>query len=238
VTIPFTRNIYSDAEDFRLQDSKDYFRLAPGKTVGLFQAPYPITCTAYRTDPSSGDVVELICRLEDGKDSAVPKKPKAFIQWVAKHDASGSPLRIDETRIFHPLFRSDNPAALPDFKDDVNPDSLEVVKGALMEVGFWSVAKKAIADAREEERIRTQKALSHGAVTIPAEVETLKPASEQLFGNEVVRFQGLRVAYFTLDKDARLACLEEDTTTPGRREGDLLVLNRIVSLKEDSGKAF
>ncbi|KAF8525313.1 glutaminyl-tRNA synthetase [Gautieria morchelliformis] len=235
VTIPFTRNIYIDAEDFRLHDSKDYFRLAPGKTVGLFQAPYPITCTAYRTDPSSGDVVELICRLEDGKDGTVSKKPKAFIQWVAKHDASGSPLRIDETRIFHPLFRSDNPAALPDFKVDLNPDSLEVVKGALMEIGFWSVAKKAITDAREEEILRTQKALTNGA--IPADAGALKRASQQLFGNEVVRFQGLRVAYFTLDNDAHLSCLKEDLATPGRREGDLLILNRIVSLKEDSGKA-
>jgi len=52
-TIPFTRTIYIEADDFRLQDTKDYFRLSPGKTVGLFQAPHPITCTSYKTDPSS-----------------------------------------------------------------------------------------------------------------------------------------------------------------------------------------
>lgn len=238
VTIPFTRNIYIDADDFRIQDSKDYFRLTPGKTVGLFQAPYPITCTTYKTDPSSGEVIELICRLEDGKDGASLKKPKAFIQWVAKHEASGSPVKIDETRIFHPLFQSDNPAALPDYKVDLNPNSLEIIKGALIEVGFWAVARRAIMDAREEGVQRTQKAATEA---ISAGGMTHKPAREQLVGNEVVRFQGLRVAYFTLDKDAHLTYLEDDKTVtgaPGRREGDFLIFNRIVSLKEDSGKAF
>lgn len=236
-TIPFTRTIYIDADDFRLQDSKDYFRLAPGKTVGLFQAPHPITCTSYRVDPSSGEVVELICRLEVGKDSTGPKKPKAFIQWVAEHAATGSPVRVDETRIFHPLFRSDNPAVLPDYRADLNHDSLQVVKGALVEVGFWSLSKKVISDAREEGNMRTQKVLANKAVASPADAETPIPTSKQLVGNESVRFQGLRVGYFTLDKDARLACLGEDgNVPPARREGDTIILNRIVSLKEDSGK--
>ncbi|EGO27801.1 hypothetical protein SERLADRAFT_414058 [Serpula lacrymans var. lacrymans S7.9] len=153
-TIPFTRTIYIDADDFRLEDSKDYFRLAPGKTVGLFQAPHPITCTSYKTDPTSGDVIELICRLED---SGSAKKPKAFIQWVAEHKASGSPVRIDETRIFYPLFKSDNPlAAIPDFKADINPDSLEVIKGAMVEVGFWPLAKRLLENARAESKAQAE----------------------------------------------------------------------------------
>jgi len=52
-----------------------------------------------------------------------------------------------------------------------------------------------------------------------------------------MRFQGLRVAYFALDKDARVACIDEaEDIAPVRGQGDFLVLNRIVSLKEDSGK--
>ncbi|KAF8592448.1 glutamine-tRNA ligase [Ramaria rubella] len=237
-TIPFTRIIYIDADDFRLQDSKDYFRLAPGKTVGLFQAPYPITCTSYKIDESSGEVVELTCHLEDGKDGTAVRKPKAFIQWIAEHVASGSPVRIDETRIFHPLFRSDNPAGSPDYKADLNPNSLEIVKGALIEVGFWQLAKKAIADARTEGAKRTQNAVVNNAIasSFPAEVETHKPTNEQMIGNEVVRFQGLRVAYFALDKESFVRCLGDDESIARRHEGDRIVLNRIVSLKEDSGK--
>ncbi|KAJ7929942.1 glutamine-tRNA ligase [Mycena leptocephala] len=205
-TIPFTRTIYIDADDFRLEDSKDYFRLAPGKTVGLFQAPHPITCTSYKTDPASGQVVELICRMEDG---AEVKKPKAYIQWVAEHAPSGSPVRIDETRIFHQLFKSDQPSA--NFLDDVDPNSLEVIRGAM----------RALTEARREGKERTDKALKDSAPTenSPGD-DTPRATSEQLVGNECIRFQGLRVAYFAVDKDSRLACLDE-------AEG----------LKEDSGKA-
>ncbi|KZT13044.1 glutaminyl-tRNA synthetase [Laetiporus sulphureus 93-53] len=236
--VPFTRTIYIDEDDFRLQDSKDYFRLAPGKTVGLFQAPNPITCTSYKTDSATGQVVELICRMEEGST----KKPKAFIQWVAEHAPSGSPVRVDETRIFYQLFKSDNPSAVePDFTADINTDSLEVVKGAMVEVGFWLLAKRAYNEAIKESEVRTEKALKDAAATAQATTEdddTPKATSEQLVGKECIRFQGLRVAYFAADKDARLACLGEDEgTEPARREGDYLVLNRIVSLKEDSGKA-
>ncbi|THV08374.1 glutaminyl-tRNA synthetase [Dendrothele bispora CBS 962.96] len=215
-TIPFTRTLYIEADDFRPEDSKDYFRLAPGKTVGLFQTPYAITCTSHKTDPTSGKVVELICRVEN---QAQIKKPKAFIQWVAEHAPSGSPVRIDETRVHHRLFESDNPAASPDFRKDINPDSLEVVKNALIEVGFWSLAKRSFVDAKRDSIKRA--------------------GNESLVGNECVRFQGLRIAYFALDKDAKAACLGQvDDAKPGRSEGDYLVLNRIVSLKEDAGKTI
>ncbi|KAJ6490419.1 glutamine-tRNA ligase [Mycena vitilis] len=233
-TIPFTRNIYIDADDFRLEDSKDYFRLAPGKTVGLFQAPHPITCTSYKTDPASGQVTELICRLEDG---AEVKKPKAYIQWVADHAPSGSPVHVDETRIFHQLFKSDQPAS--DFLDDVDPNSLEVVRGALVETGFWSLAKRSLTEARREGKERTEKALKNSAQaeSTPGD-DTPRATSEQLVGKECIRFQGLRVAYFAVDKDSRLACLDEaEGVPPARKQGDYLVLNRVVSLKEDSGKA-
>ncbi|CAL1701119.1 unnamed protein product [Somion occarium] len=245
--VPFTRTIYIDADDFRLEDSPDYFRLAPGKTVGLFQAPHPITCTSYKTDPVTGQVTELICRLEN-EGPAATKKPKAFIQWVAEHAPSGSPVRVDETRIFHQLFKSDNPAAaVPDFTADINPHSLDIIKGALVEVGFWQLAKKAYNDAKKESKARTEKALKETAeasASSPIETashendDTPKATSEQLVGLECIRFQGLRVAYFAVDRESKLGCLNEpDSVEPDRREGDKLVLNRIVSLKEDSGKA-
>ena len=235
-TVPFTRTVYIEADDFRLQDSKDFFRLAPGKTVGLFQAPHPITCVSYKMDPTTGEVVELICKLENEGDV---KKPKAFIQWVAEHAPSGSPVRVDETRIFHQLFKSENPAAAkPDFRADINPDSLEVVKGAMLEVGFWPLAKRAMAEARSESTARTKKALENDAIASPTDKDAPVPNSEQLLGNECVRFQGLRVAYFALDSDAKVASLnEDDGVTPGFREGDKIILNRIVSLKEDAGKS-
>lgn len=229
--IPFTRTIYIERDDFRLEDSKDYFRLAPGKTVGLFQAPYPITCTSYKTDPNTREVTELICKLES---EGPQKKPQAFIQWVAEHPPTGSPVKVDEVRIFHRLFASDRPAS--DFRNDINPDSLEVVKGAIVEAGFWSLAKRSIAQARKEAEERTKKALAENRVD--AADGTPQVTTAQLTGNECIRFQGLRVAYFTVDKDARIAAVDEPLEVDaGRGKGDYLVLNRIVSLKEDSGKS-
>ena len=234
--VPLTRTIYIESEDFRVEDSKDYFRLAPGKTVGLFGAPYPITCTSHRTDPATGTVVEVFARLEN---SGQAKKPKAFIQWVAEHAPSGSPIRVDEARIFHQLFKSDNPAASPDYLADINPDTLEVVKGALLETGFLILAKKLWRDAIAESKTRTEKALKENETTVHGtDDNTPRATSDQLVGKECIRFQGLRVAYFTVDKDSTLRFLEEgDDVVPALKDGDSVILNRIVSLKEDAGKA-
>ncbi|KAF9779998.1 glutaminyl-tRNA synthetase [Thelephora terrestris] len=233
--VPFTKTIYIESEDFRLEDSKDYFRLAPGKTVGLFGVPHPITCTSYKTDPATSTVVEVIARLEN---SGQAKKPKAFIQWVAEHAPSGSPIRVDEARIFHQLFKSDNPAASPDYLADINPDSLEVVKGALLETGFLTLAKKLWRDAIAESTARTEKALKENETRVNGtDDDTPRATSDQLVGKECIRFQGLRVAYFAVDKDSTLRFLEEgDDVVPVLKDGDSIVLNRIVSLKEDAGK--
>lgn len=234
--VPFTRTVYIESEDFRLEDSKDYFRLAPGKTVGLFGAPYPITCTSYKADPATGSVVEVIARLEN---SGQAKKPKTFIQWVAEHAPSGSPIRVDEARIFHQLFKSDNPAASPDYLADINPDSLEIVKGSLLETGFLTLAKKLWRSAVAESKARTEKALKESETGVHGDDDdTPRATSHQLVGKECIRFQGLRVAYFTVDKDSKLALLEEgDDVVPTLKDGDSIILNRIVSLKEDAGKA-
>lgn len=237
-TIPFTRTIYIEKEDFRLEDSKDYYRLAPGKTVGLYQAS-PITYVSHKVSPS-GEVTEIICRLEDGSDGKPVPKPKATIQWVADHPESGSPVRVDEIRIFHQFFKSDDPTSVkPDWKADVNPNSLEVVKGAFVENGFWTLVKQAFATARKVSKDRTEKALKTEAIAAPtADDDTPRPTSEQLVGNECVRFQALRVAYFAMDKDAKLACIDEGATVaPSRRDGDFIVLNRLVTLKEDAKKS-
>ncbi|KAK2466106.1 hypothetical protein APHAL10511_001748 [Amanita phalloides] len=229
-TIPFTKHIYIEADDFRLEDSKDYFRLAPGKTVGLFQAPYPITCTSYKTNTTTGTVIELVCRLEN---EGHPKKPKAFIQWVAEHEATGSPVKADETRIFHRLFNSDRPP--PDFRKDIAPNSLEVVKDAMLEIGFWHLAKRSIDHARKDARSRTEKAMKKRDGSANGD-KMPHTTAEQLVGKECVRFQGLRVAYFALDGDSRVACLDGVTDTR-HTQGDYIVLNRIVSLKQDTGKS-
>ncbi|KAJ1941777.1 Glutaminyl-tRNA synthetase, partial [Linderina pennispora] len=103
--VPFTRTLYIDASDFRETDSADYYRLAPNKTVGLQNVAGPITCTDVRKN-ADGSISEIVCRLEDAATAA---KPKTYIQWVAESPEHGSPVRLDEVRVYDALFKHANP---------------------------------------------------------------------------------------------------------------------------------
>lgn len=196
-TVPFTKTVFIDRSDFRETDSKDYFRLAPGKSVGLMKVPYPITATSFTTDPITGLISTVHAIYEFPSSPETPfKKSKTYIQWVASHPSS---IRA-QVRVFNPLFKSDEPDSHDDILTDVNPHSEELYPNAIIEKGFHEIKRRAPWPEEEGEKDRK------GAEA----------------GPETVRFQGLRVAYFAVDKDS---------------SGETVVLNRIVGLKEDSGKA-
>ena len=121
-----------------------------------------------------------------------------------------------------------------------------IMHTSMIEVEFWNFAQRSYAAAKVEGETRTRSALKDNEGGLNASDKdvnaahdtTPKVTSEQLVGLECVRFQGPRVAYFALDnKDSKVGCLLEGGGAPARRDGDYIVLNRIVSLKEDSGKA-
>lgn len=225
----FTKEVYIDAEDFRTEDSPDYFRLAPGKSVGLFKAPFPVTCTSFTTDPTSGAVTEIRCRLEDDAARAGKPvvKPKAFIQWVSAPDA----IHLDSVRYFHPLFKSDPPP--PEFENDIAPDSVTEYPRAVIEPAFRGLAGRMYGEAREASEKRTQEAKKKMEGREKEEQAQDEPEvlAESLYGPEDVRFQGMRLAYFALDKES---VVNGVNAKEGSKER--FVLNRIVSLKEDAGK--
>ncbi|KAK0521392.1 Glutaminyl-tRNA synthetase [Tilletia horrida] len=265
--LPFTRTVYIDASDFRTEDSADYFRLAPGKTVGLLQVPHTITCTSFKLDEKTGRPIEVFATYDDGSAPAPTagvgatgskKKKPTYIQWVAEHAPSHSPVRLDEVRIFHPLFTSPNPAGETNFLDHVDTGSLEVVRGALIERGFWEIARASFKAARKEAEERTVRAkeaakkaqrdtdvpiLRAASSTDAGKKETEtdevvgKLNSAQLVGKECVRFQGMRIAYFALDRESKLGeALEEGARGEEGAQSAKIILNRIVTLKEDAGK--
>uniref|UniRef100_A0A060TBF6 glutamine--tRNA ligase n=1 Tax=Blastobotrys adeninivorans TaxID=409370 RepID=A0A060TBF6_BLAAD len=200
--VPFTNKLYVDRSDFREEASKDYFRLAPGQSVGLLKVPHNIRVTSFKKD-ADGKVTEIHAHYEND----IPfKKPKTFIQWVAEAPAHGSPVKIDEVRLFNQLFKSENPAANPDgLLADINPDSETILKGSVIEKGFFEVKEKSpwvTKRSVEEENDHLQ-------------------GNEKKGAPESVRFQALRVGYFCMDKDST---------------NDKIVLNRIVTLKEDAAK--
>ena len=78
-TIPFTKSVYIDRSDFRETDAKDYFRLAPGKSVGLLKVQYPITATSFENDPATGLVTVIHARYEKPEGDVPFKKPKSYV---------------------------------------------------------------------------------------------------------------------------------------------------------------
>ncbi|CAG7978511.1 unnamed protein product [Penicillium nalgiovense] len=194
--IPFTKTVYIERSDFRAVDSPDYFRLAPGKTVGLLKVPYPITATSFETDPATGEVTCVHAKYEKPAEGEAPVKPKSFIHWIGESPAHNSPIRA-EIRAFNSLFKSEDPSAHPaGFLADINPDSEEIFKDAMVETGFQDISRSA---------------------PWPKEEGAGEPGENK----HSIRFQGMRVAYFAVDREST---------------DDKLVLNRIVTLKDTQGK--
>lgn len=153
--VPFTKVLYIDASDFREQDSKDYYRLAPNKSVGLLHVKRPIRCVDVKKD-SNSKIVELVCHYENEGEF---KKPKTYIHWVAEAPQFNSPVQLDEVRVFEPLFKYANPDDAPGgFLNGVNHDSLKVVKGAIATVGIYDQIKNWARDTsgRDKESMRWQ----------------------------------------------------------------------------------
>jgi glutaminyl-tRNA synthetase len=140
--IRLTKTVYIDRSDFREVDSKDYFRLAPGKTVGLLKMPYPVRSISFTKDYVTGAIKEI--RAVFDKDG---KRPKTYIQWVPE----GSPKA--EARMHAPLFKSDDPKSAPGgFMSDINPDSESIWPNAMIETGFHEVRRRAPWPEAEGER--------------------------------------------------------------------------------------
>jgi glutaminyl-tRNA synthetase len=147
-TVPFSREIYIERDDFMEDAPKKFFRLAPGREVRL-RYGYFITCTDVIKD-ASGEVKELHCTYDPatrGGDSPDGRKVQGTIHWVS------APHALDcELRLYERLFTSPNPDAVEegeDFLSDLNPDSLTVVHGARIEP---SVANDPVGSRYQFER--------------------------------------------------------------------------------------
>ena len=130
--VPFSRELYIEHDDFRLDPPKKFFRLAPGREVRLRNA-YLITCREAITDPATGEVVELRCTYDAptrGGDAPDGRKVKATLHWVsAAHAVDG------EVRLYDRLFSVPDPGADEgtDWLSTLNSDSLHVLEACKLE---------------------------------------------------------------------------------------------------------
>jgi glutaminyl-tRNA synthetase len=142
--IHFGRELYVERDDFMENPPKKFFRLSPGKEVRLRYA-YFITCREAVKD-ASGKVVELRCTYgpaTKGGNAPDGRKVQATLHWVSAADAVPA-----EVRLYNQLFTSEAPNTA-DFAADINPNSLEVLPGAMVEP---SLAGLNAAEAVQFER--------------------------------------------------------------------------------------
>jgi len=134
--VPFSREIYIERADFREDPPGKYFRLAPGREVRLKHAYY-ITCDRVVRDETSGEVVELRCTYDPasrGGWTEDGRKVKGTLHWVSAGQAVDA-----EVRLYDRLFTRENLVDLAegeDFKQFLNPDSLEILEGCKLEPGL------------------------------------------------------------------------------------------------------
>ncbi|WP_158969030.1 glutamine--tRNA ligase [Paraglaciecola sp. L3A3] len=124
-SIPFTKEIYIEKEDFKEQANKKFKRLVLGKEVRLRNA-YVIKAERVEKD-SNGEITTIFCSYDKetlGKDPSDGRKVKGVIHWVSA--TQGKPAEI---RLYDRLFNVPNPAAEEDFTACINADSFVIKKG-------------------------------------------------------------------------------------------------------------
>jgi len=129
--IYFSKTLFIDQADFRESANKKYKRLVLGKAVRLRNA-YVITCDDFVTD-EQGNIVELLCSYDENTLGKNPEgyKPKGVIHWVS--ESHSKPAKV---RLYDRLFNVANPAAQDNFLEAINPQCLEIIKDARVEMSL------------------------------------------------------------------------------------------------------
>jgi glutaminyl-tRNA synthetase len=134
--IPFSRELWIEREDFMEVPAKKWFRLAPGAMVRLKSA-YIVKCESFSKD-DQGNIIEIQCSYipesRSGNDSS-GINVKGTIHWVSVAHAIPA-----EVRLYDRLFRVEDPSAEGNFKEFINPDSLQVVEKAWLEPALAEAA--------------------------------------------------------------------------------------------------
>ncbi len=135
-TVPFSGELFIEQDDFREVPPPKYYRLSPGQQVRL-RYGYIVTCTGVKKNPTTGAVEEVRCTYDPstrGGNAPDNRRVKATIHWVSAAHALTA-----EARLYDHLFLAEFPQAVPagmDWKETINPASLEDVPGIRVEPGL------------------------------------------------------------------------------------------------------
>lgn len=139
-TVPFSRELYIEQEDFMENPPGKFFRLAPGREVRLKNS-YFIKCEKVVKDEATGKILELRCTYDPetkGGNAPDGRKVKGTLHWVSAAHAIDA-----EVRMYDQLFTVPNPSEAEDFKTVINPNSLEILTGCKLEPNLADTAPGA-----------------------------------------------------------------------------------------------
>jgi len=140
--VPMGTSVYIERSDFREEDARGYYGLAPGK-LAMLRYAFVIRCTGVKKDVQ-GKVTGLQAERVELPEGQKP--PKGVLHWVpaAVPGRGGAGSVRTQFRMYDVLFKSSTPAALENWREDLNPHSLRVVDGG------WAVPAMAGAKAGEQ----------------------------------------------------------------------------------------
>jgi len=143
--LALSRTLWIEADDFRRVDAKDYYGLAPGKVAGLRYAGY-VRVAEVVEDPATGEVVELRCEYDHGRDGPLaPRdgggKVKGNLHWVSGAGA-GAPPASAEVRLYETLFTTEVVGSTGDWEAEMNPRSETVLAGCLVDASLAACAAR------------------------------------------------------------------------------------------------
>lgn len=145
-TVPFSREIYIERDDFMLDPPPQFLRLAPGREVRL-RGGYFITCIDWRRDPLTGEIMELYCTCDPRTKSGFApdgRKVGATIHWVSAREHQRA-----EVRLYDRLFDAPDPLDGDDVLKHLNPHSLEVITDCLVE--------RSLSEVRPHDRFQFER---------------------------------------------------------------------------------
>jgi len=149
-TVPFSRVLYIEQDDFREVPPKQFYRLSPGREVRL-RYGYFVKCTGVAKDEKTGEIAEIHCTYDPatrGGNAPDGRKVKSTIHWVSAAHAVEA-----EVRLYDNLFNREDPGDTGEgetFIANLNPNSLEVLAGCKLEP---SLAGAAEGDRYQFERL-------------------------------------------------------------------------------------
>jgi glutaminyl-tRNA synthetase len=171
-TVTLTETIYIDSEDFRLDEDPNFYRLTPGKPVGIKYHGGNLVCNEVIKDGMK--VKELKCHLDISEGRP---KPKAHITWVPSDGI------LCEVRIYNHLFTEPEPSDR--WEEELNPESEIVHPNAIVDPSVLSLVDKKDVDRWKSNQALQFERLGYFVVDVDTSFDSTTKEGKLVFNRTV-----------------------------------------------------